>query len=254
MGLHKYEISEEYRVFQEGTSDGTQDKYFYDGYWYKLDRYGGEGMAEFLAYRLMYRSNMNEGEYAEYEPCLINGRSGCRSPHFLKRGDNLVTIYRLHQRVEGTMINDVVRDMKPSERAEYTVSFVKKSTGLDLRKYLARTFFIDALILNEDRHFNNLSVIFSQKDGFREAPIFDNGKSLLVGNPSVRERDPIEINVKKVVAQPFSGSHKKNFELFREWCDLKIDVDGLVRDLEKAQECYAKQVLLWQLEHISEVL
>jgi hypothetical protein len=35
---------------------------------------------------------------------------------------------------------------------------------------------------------------------------------------------------------------------------LKIDVDGLVRDLEKAQECYAKQVLLWQLEHISEVL
>jgi hypothetical protein len=151
--LHNYIISEEYRVFQEGTSDGTQDKYFYDGYWYKLDRYGGEGKAEYLAYLVLKHMNLEKREYAVYEQCLIQGRSGCRSPHFLNRGESLVTIYRLHQRVKGTKIDDIVRDMKPEERAEYTLSFMKDSAGLDLHKYFAKTFFLDRLILNEDRHF-----------------------------------------------------------------------------------------------------
>ena len=46
MLLESFEIDEMYLVRTSGTSDGTQDKFFKDDMWFKLDRYGGEGIAE----------------------------------------------------------------------------------------------------------------------------------------------------------------------------------------------------------------
>ena len=38
--MFNIEIDESSIVYQEGTSEGTQVKYYKDGYWYKLDNHG----------------------------------------------------------------------------------------------------------------------------------------------------------------------------------------------------------------------
>ena len=241
-------IPDDYIIFSEGTSDGTQDKYFYNDYWYKKDRYGGEGIAEYLACLLLKNSTLPPDKYADYEYGMINGNPGCRSRHFLKPGESLITLYRLHQRTIGSNIADVVQTMDKEARIEYTLEFVLKQTGLDLREYFANTFYLDLLILNEDRHFNNLSIIFSRKEGFGEAPIFDNGKSLLVGNQSVNDRLSMEENITRVVARPFSGDHYWNCNQFSDYKIMQIDFDGLSNDLEKVKPCREKEVLLCNLK------
>lgn len=70
------------------------------------------------------------------------------------------------------------------ERIEYVTSFVKDSTGVDPTEYFRKVFTLDRITLNEDRHFNNLALLYSE-DGYRCAPIFDNGVSLLTANQSV---------------------------------------------------------------------
>ncbi|MCR5105791.1 MAG: hypothetical protein K6B68_15260 [Eubacterium sp.] len=79
-------------VIQEGTSEGTQIKYFRDGFWYKLDKDGKEGLCEYLSSKLLTFSSLNFDEYIQYEQGIINGRPGCRSKNFLKSGEELITL------------------------------------------------------------------------------------------------------------------------------------------------------------------
>lgn len=46
------------------------------------------------------------------------------------------------------------------------------------------------IILNEDRHLNNLALIFDG-NSFKPSPIFDNGLSLFTGNQSVNWKNPV---------------------------------------------------------------
>ena len=85
------EIDREYIVSQDGTSEGTQEKYFKDGFWYKLDKNGSEGLVEYLVSGLLSFSDLLPDEYVVYETGTINGRSGCRSRNFLKSGEELIT-------------------------------------------------------------------------------------------------------------------------------------------------------------------
>jgi len=248
--LFSVDLSEDCRVLADGTSDGTQDKYFFEDYWYKKDRYGGEGEAEYLAAMIMRNSNLPAESYAIYEKGNINGYAGCRSRNFLNRGENLITLSRLHRRSIGSEIGSALVACTPEERAEYTVEFVRKYTGLDLSEYLANTFFLDLLILNEDRHFNNLSVVFSAKNGYRIAPIFDNGKALLVGNYSVNDRMSVQEKVRRVIAKPFSGSHMKNYELFSDKCSIRINKDKLLEELKECEASLQKDILLYNIENL----
>lgn len=97
------------------------------------------------------------------------------------------------------------------ERIEYVVRSLRQSCKLDVTEYLRKVFTLDMLVLNEDRHLNNLAVIFGG-ESFRPAPIFDNGLSLLTANQSVNWHFPVDENVRRLVAGPFSGSHEKMAE------------------------------------------
>lgn len=87
-------VEEEYIITQMGTSEGTQIKYKKDGYWYKKDNRGKEGLVEYLVSRLLTFSDMESGDYVLYEPGYINDIPGCRSKNFLQKGEELVTAYR----------------------------------------------------------------------------------------------------------------------------------------------------------------
>ena len=246
--MFRVTIDDKYIVNDNGTSDGTQIKYLYEGYWYKLDRYGGEGLAEYIASILLRNSNLQSDEYVCYEQGLVNGRAACRSASFLKSKDeSFITLYRLYHNVYGKNLAEVTSGMQLEDRVKLVLDFAKEYTGLDLRRYLANTFAIDRIILNEDRHFNNLGVILTN-DTFREAPIFDNGKSLLVGNRSYGRFDSIEEKVKKVVARPFSGSHEWQFEFFKEYCDIEFDVPKILKELGELEQTSEVEVAIFQVK------
>ena len=166
-------LDEQYRVQIDGTSDGAQDKYYYQGTWYKTDSFGGEGKNEVLASQILACTDIKD--YITYEEVKINDVNGCCSSSFLKADEEYVSIYRLHRNIKGTDIAGVFSKMDFDDQADYIIDFVKKETGVDINHMLGELFWLDGIILNEDRHFNNIGLIFDG-NSFRPAPIFDNGK------------------------------------------------------------------------------
>ena len=84
------DIGREFIIMQAGTSEGTQIKYRKDGYWYKKDNHGHEGLAEYLVSRMLDFSSLDPSEYVRYEAGTINGSGGCRSRNLSDRAVNLI--------------------------------------------------------------------------------------------------------------------------------------------------------------------
>ena len=194
-------LSYDLTVNIDGTSEGTQTKFYDKGYWYKTDTFE-EGIVEYLVSKLLTFSTLTKKSYVVYEYGKINGKSGCRSKDFLKPGYELITFERIHQRITGAKLSAKKFEFESMEGyIEYTVDFFRKYLDLDIKKYLKNIITLDYITLNEDRHFNNLAVIYDTKNNkYTTAPIFDNGKSLLNGNRSYRPSFSIDENIKKVIA------------------------------------------------------
>ena len=247
--MFKVELDERDIVIQEGTSEGTQVKYYRDGYWYKLDRDGREGLCEYLCSRLMTFSTLSSKEYIIYEQGDINGRPGCRSKNYLNNDEEFITLYRLYYNEFGKNLAQVIAGFdKMEDRIGFVLDFVINSTGVDLTDYFSKVFTLDRIILNEDRHVNNLALIESTGE-FRAAPIFDNGRSLLTANRSARwEVYDISENVKRVNARPFSGSFQKMYDYFGKGFD--IDVNAALDWLRNEPESRERDILTYQVENI----
>ncbi len=242
-------IENEYIVMQEGTSEGTQMKYRKGEYWYKKDCHGKEGLVEYLVSGMLKYSTLNPTEYVIYENGYINEVAGCRSRNFLAAGEELITFYRLYYNEFGKDLSQVLAHMMTmEERIEYVMEFVRQSCGLDITDYLKKIFTLDMIILNEDRHLNNLAVVL-RGNTFVSAPIFDNGMSLLTANQSVNWHFSMEENVRRVVARPFCGSHEKMFQYFG--TGFYVDFPGVQQWLEKEEDTREKQIMLHQLKRYS---
>ena len=223
-------IDPRFLVTDTGTSDGTQIKYYFEGKWYKVDRYGGEGACEELASKIMELSGLDRCEYVQYDRVVINGEDGCVSDSFLSPGERFFTVYRLHLNTIGTDPAIVTSRMDYDDAIEYIVSFVKEQTGIDIRKYLANTFMLDSLLLNEDRHFNNLGLVYDGTD-FRPAPIFDNGKSLFIGNSRYSPEKDIKENKSVAFAKAFSGSFELNRDYLMSYSSFSPDFSKIKKYL-----------------------
>lgn len=238
-------IDNEHIVIQEGTSEGTQVKYKKGEYWYKKDNRGQEGLTEYLVSHLLRFSSLDPSEYIQYESGLINGQPGCRSRNFLGEDEELITFYRLYYNIFGKDLSQVINRMDTmEERIEYVIAFIRQSCGLDVRNYLCKVMTVDMLVLNEDRHLNNLAVIM-RDNTFIPAPIFDNGVSLLTANQSVNWHFSIEENVQSVVARPFSGSHEKMVEYLGK--GFSLDTQEASVWLESEPDSREKEVLQYQI-------
>ncbi len=224
--LPKIEIGPEYLVQESGTSDGTQIKYFKDDKWYKVDRYGGEGQVEELVSHILALTTLPERDYVKYSQIIINEEAGCVSDNFLKQNESFITLYRLYSNMQGGDLATVTSKMDYDEAIDFVLEFMDKNAKVDLREYLANTFALDALILNEDRHFNNLGLIY---DGtcFRPAPIFDNGESLFVGNKRYSPDKAMTENKKKAFAKAFSGSFNLNNSYLKKYQSFEFDYDKI---------------------------
>lgn len=69
--MFEVSLENESIVMQEGTSEGTQVKYKRDGYWYKKDNRGREGLTEYLVSCLLGFTSLKDSEYVRYEAGII---------------------------------------------------------------------------------------------------------------------------------------------------------------------------------------
>ena len=224
--LPEISIDNKYLINNYGTSDGTQIKYLYEDKWYKIDRYGGEGACEELASEILRLSGYSSDKYVTYKKVIINGDDGCVSRSFLKENESFISIYRLHLNVLGQDPAITTSTMDYDDAIDYIIHFVKNYTGIDITEYLADTLTLDAFILNEDRHYNNLGLIFNGRD-YRPAPIFGNGKSLFVGNTRYNASLSISENKKIAFAKAFSGSFDLNQKHLEKNASLHLNYDKI---------------------------
>lgn len=215
----------------EHSSKGNQLKWQQEGWWYKADAFGFESLAEVVISRLLCRSNLEN--VVEYEPIGIlyrgNYYRGCRSKNFRREGEELIPLERLARNCTGFgLAKQLAHIANTGERIRYTQELVRNVTGReDFGSYLAKMLEIDAFFLNEDRHTNNIALLYDTASGeYRLCPFFDMGLSLF---SDTREAYPIEEDFaacrKKITAKPFERDFDEQLDAAEAeyGCHLKFD-------------------------------
>lgn len=216
------------------TSKGDQSKWTYGNYFIKADSLGYESIAETLVSKFLHY--VSDVDFTDYHLCRIvdsdKSYCGCYSENFLRQGEQCRSLFNLLRTYYGSeqRANEQLKRFNGKERYEFVVDFLENVTGLDVRGYFGRLFAIDALILNEDRHMNNICVI-SGEEYWRLCPIFDNGLSLLSDMNDYRMNTPISVCVRKVKAKPFSTDFKKQWE-YTSGSRIVIDFSAFCCDIE----------------------
>ena len=174
----------------ETSSKGNQEKWLEDGYWYKLDQFGYEALAEVMTSKLLEFSNIEKETpftFLRYEMQIINlhgfERVACVSKNFLKKNQSIITVSEI--------------------------------TGLkEFPRYLTLLFEIDSLILNDDRHLNNIAVI-REGNKYDYCPIFDNGAGLLSNMQILRTDIEPKGLMKSLTASPFGMTFNRSLSTSR---------------------------------------
>lgn len=198
------------------TSKGNQRKWIVANTWFKRDELGYEGVAEFLSSLVLSCSTLPSHSYVIYEPCNIRYRghtfTGCLSPDF--RGS-------LYEKSLGRLFEEHYIDIV-SELEGLTIEngllkltqLVYKVTGLNIEQELRLIFTFDSLILNEDRHINNISFL-SDGSTWRLAPIFDNGLSLLSDYRDYPKGTKPKVLMNKVRPRLLTRDFNKHSKLYK---------------------------------------
>ncbi|MCI9077590.1 MAG: hypothetical protein HFH68_01530 [Lachnospiraceae bacterium] len=188
------------KIPNASSSKGNQSKWVSVKRFIKLDTWKWyESVSEVFVSTLFQYTDIRY--YIKYHFCEIfeDGQfvgNGCYSENFLKDGESCITFSRLLKNygIDLSVIS-----------YEDTRDCVSEIVGFDIKGYLDRCLCLDAITFNEDRHLNNLSVIRTV-DGYREAPVYDNGLSCLSDVFSYPMDVPLKDNLCKVYAMPFDTS------------------------------------------------
>ncbi|MDE6706860.1 MAG: hypothetical protein K2K06_02345, partial [Oscillospiraceae bacterium] len=138
---------------------------------------------------------------------------GCYSENFLKDNEEYVSFFSILKLYYGSedKLNKRLDGLSGKVLYDDVVSVIEEVTLLKFDEYLNIMLGIDSIILNEDRHFNNIGVIKS--DGYwRYCPIFDNGLSLLSDLNDYPFYDNILFCMRNVKSMPFSTDSIKQFK------------------------------------------
>ena len=202
------------------SSKGNQLKWDIDSIWYKADGLGYEGLSEVVASAFFELSNIKDSFkeqtsdiFVKYEPVVLiwqkNIFYGCRSKNFREDGWQLITIEKLYRKMTGLSIaQEMARISDVRSRIELMVNFVENVSGLsEFGKYISVMLSADAFFMNEDRHTNNIAVMYNPDiEEYKLCPLFDYGAGLF---SDVMGDYPIDMSIdeymEKIVAKPFSG-------------------------------------------------
>lgn len=238
------------------SSKGNQLKWRLDDCWYKADHMGYEGLAEVVVADLLKKARVLE--FVEYRPVEIGfkGRRmhGCVSRNFLGEEEELITLEALFRRYTGrSLAQQLGRIIDVRERILYLVENIKEMTGLqDFGEYLTAALEIDAFFLNEDRHMNNLAVIYkgeAKGPEYRLCPYFDHGLALYA---DVKEDFPLHLSAeacrKRIYAKTFSRDFDEQLdvaeELYGPQILFRFQEKDIEEEMKRLEDIYEKEVLL----------
>lgn len=206
------------KVTTDSSSKGNQCKFYYNGYWIKLDNPEcHEGLAEDFVSK--FCATILDFPYVQYESAQYEYMervcAGCQSYNMYGRPDVSFVSFRSLFKQWGIPLNMFYGLPSVEQNILNVVKICKERIGLNLLDYFRRLLFLDCLIINEDRHLMNIGVCYCQTDGkFYEAPCFDNGSSLFCVNWTYRKRKTFAENLEsaKSIARPFSKFYDKQAE------------------------------------------
>ena len=263
--MEKFIIPDNDRFRMSATVKGNQPKWVIGNKFVKADYFGYESIVESLVATL--EQYIVGFDYVDYFPCLIevggHTYTGCYSPNFLKEGESLIPVYRMLLRYFGSEERVYAKLKNGRDMVEMVIRVCGNVTGLDewyIGQYFANIIQLDAIILNEDRHLNNICFIEDADGRFRGATVFDNGLGLLSDTYMYPFYGYIEQSMRRVKAKPFSTSFKKQLSYFSEFDKLRIDVYSFLTDLgtftcdfKKKELVRAKTVLAKMLTDLAGV-
>lgn len=249
-------------LMSEGTSRGNQRKFYKDGYWVKIDNYNcSEGLAEdFVS---CFENTIYDFPHVIYKTAVIDIDGSkyniCFSRNMYDVGVSFVSLRHIFKQYN-IPLRIFIQDDDVAVNMKNVIDTVFRLLNVDISGYLSRLLFLDALIINEDRHYMNLGVCY--KDGmYFPAQCFDNGSSLFCVNWTYRKRKSLQENLQmaKSVARPFSKFFDKQIEaciklgakslminyeglniLLKEYCNplYSIEMNNLVKSVLKARLDY----------------
>ena len=218
----------------ETSSKGNQEKWLERNVWYKLDQLGYEALAETIVSRFLERSNieMSGFKFVRYDMGKFNvhgrERVGCVSKSFLKKGESIITLARLHSMNLGYKLSEkLTRLPSDKQRIQYLAEETAHLTGLDrFPEYLTMLFEIDALFLNDDRHLNNIAVL-ERSGKYDYCPIFDNGAALLSNVQISRMDIAPKALIPTLRARPFNTTFTRQMNTARRLYGEQLEMPHL---------------------------
>ena len=240
------------------SSKGNQLKWNIDSVWYKADGLGYEGLSEVVSSSFFELSNIKDSFkeqtpeiFVKYEPVVLIWRKntffGCRSKNFREDGWQLITIEKLYRKMTGLSIAQEmahINDVKG--RIELMVKFVENVTGLsEFGKYVSVMLSADAFFLNEDRHTNNIAIMYHpDNEEYKLCPFFDYGAGLF---SDVLGDYPVDMSLdecmEKIVSKPFDRDFDEQSDAACELYHGTISFKGkkeLLSKWKEIREAYEK--------------
>ncbi len=236
-------FEQELKSFERHSSKGNQLKWKCDNIWYKADYAGYESLAEYVVSGLLKKSSLKSEEYvrygldqAKYKRNMFNASS---STHFLEEDWQIITLERLYKNYcNRSLYNSVWSIEDVTSRFCFLVGEIRKITGIqDFDKYLATLFTLDAMFLNEDRHFHNIAVLMNGSGEYRLCPIFDNGASLLsdITIDYPMGTDVMEL-IPEVKAKSISRDFDEQLNIAEKVCGSTLSFSFAPKDVDKLLE------------------
>ena len=243
------------------SSKGNQFKWPADGGWYKADHMGYESLAEIIVSRLLQQSEMAY-PHVLYEPAVIHydGHTlrGCFSENFLPENREIVTLEKLFRQYTGAGLSATLAKIpEVPDKIRRTVDTVVEITGLeDFGIYLTTILEADAIFLNEDRHTNNIAVLYdAENDGYACCPLFDFGLALFSDTGWDFPLDaPLDACYKRIAPKPFARTFNEQMEAAEELYGIHLTCRWGSQQLEAAVQDLTSLYTQPEIERVVRVL
>lgn len=220
------------------TSKGDQLKWKIGNIWYKSDYMGYEGLSETLVSHLLQKSTLSH-PFVLYQPVRIayrgTLRSGCSSPDFLKANQMLIPLEKLYRQNTGdSLAISLTAFSEPAERIRFLADQLENMTGIqNFGAYLTAMLEIDAFFLNEDRHTNNIAVLYdTETEQYSPSPLFDQGLCLFADISNDYPLDlPMDVCIERIEAKPFSSDFDTQLDAAEELYGIQLHFSFTAKDV-----------------------
>ena len=229
------------------SPQGNQLKWENDSVWYKVDCLGFESLAEYVISKLLSKTNI--ANYVNYNISIESKNDKnvvcCNSHNFLPSNKTcLITLDTLFTKYKDEDIAKKCASFEEiADRIQYVVNTVQSITGLDhFGEYLTALLEMDTLFQNEDRHFNNIAVLYNEETGeYSYAPFFDNGAALysdtFVSYPyKLNAKECSEIIESKPFARTFDEQIDAAESLYKTWFEYTFTMDDVRNCLQEVKD------------------